>query len=819
VVIDMKKSNWANEGMRQSGLLRVVLCLLVLLCFSASLAKAEECDLSTKWFQVYSSPDQRGSVSANTICKRFFELQRRLGVELGGSSKYGKCAKLSIRQEEGKEQFIITVDSNGEKKDQEKLAGILESKAIVETKYLENFKISKTSEELGCFEGSETTVSQDFSSKESSTFNVAIGPEENTKEISLEANYIRTIYPSEIILDQFQVQYDAYFKTRSTSEQDESDANFAFNVIIEVQRKIGAVDDGIWGSGSKRALVRWFETNPSVFGEEGRGEALNLLNRTDQKVITKANLAKLSETFANAAELTAPDKGLAASKLEGPSKPEGANEQTDFSAEAATTQVTNNDPKTTEDPADLNARIEELQLELEQKKQEIKSLNARLEKRQTGYEKLENDYYDLLEKPILSSLDVQGSFKGIPKKIDKSKIKIDQNCWNPNQSLNDNLEDISKENCLEYDDGSYEAVPDDHTFVAEKKAITISLQPSFAKTISSIILEVGEQFPAKELPWCQVLVEISASTGSTFKVTLYPKPNGFLEISRKDFEAASDAPTEWQTAKLLLRNVEGDQSSCALVNPSNDIIIQKEPGQNSALIDRDGTVKISASVAPIKLQAKPLTVILSKNTGYKIGDVSKKLPDPNYAFSNSPNLQLSYFTAFANALEKFLEDENSNFGEISIYISTETSFKRIYFSGDKNNDVTSSILDEVKNSTIYERHPDITDFLKRDLKDNYLGSVVTFGSQGTPQGQQCFPSKPGWTNLLKDDDKYIELNIMPTENLEGDNTENWPRTSLYQCKKNVSQYILLQKNKYEDADGIKSMEKFLVKLLHKLSEE
>ena len=819
----MKKSNWVNEGMRQSGWLKLILSLSVLLCFSASLARAQECDLSTKYVQVFypTWPIQDNAMSKSEICDRFFELQNVLKSELGEGSRFGKCSELNIRHEEGKEEFILTVDSSGEVKDQEQLLLRLREKVLLNRVNLLSFTGTKTSEEL-CFDV-KTDANEDPEDIKITVNDNAGSYEDRTQEISLEANFIRTNYPDIIILGQFNEKYGDYFRTRPQNERDESDVDFAFNVIIELQRKIGAVDDGIWGSGSKKALDEWIATNPSVFGEEGRGEVLILLNKTDETLITTANLAKISERFANAAELTAPDEGLAASKLEAPAKPEGANEETDFSAEVATTQVSNNDPKTTKDPAVLNARIEELLLELEQKEQEImevKSLNVRLEEIGTAYDKLKIKYNDLLEKPILSNLLITGSFDGKDEEIDKSKIQIDQNCWNPNQSVNDNLENITKESCLKFDDGSYEALQDGHTFNSKKQSLTIALQPSFSKTISSIILKVGEQIPDKEIPYCQVYVEITTSDGNTFEVPFRHNQNeGFLEISSKNFLKSPFNPTQWKTAKLSLRTFEDDLNSCALVNPSKDIIIQKEPGQNSALIERDGTVTISAIVAPLKLQAKPLTVILSKNTGYKIGDVGKELPDPNYAFSNSPNLKLSYFIAFANALEKFLEDENSNFGETSIYISTKTSYKRIYFSGDKDNEVTSSIIEEVKKSTIYERHPDITDFLKRDLKGNYLGSVVTFGSQGTPQGQQCFPSKPGWTNLLKDDDKYIEVNIMPSENLEGENTENWPRTSLYQCKKNGSQYILLQKNKYEDADGIKSMEKFLLKLLNKLNEE
>jgi hypothetical protein len=824
VAVDMDKSNWVNEGMRQSGWLKLILSLSVLFCFSASLAKAEECDLSTKWFQVYDPTwltDER-AISKSEICDRYLQVQKVLMSELGKKSTFGKCSKLSIRHEEGKEEFILTVDSSGAYKDHEQLRNNLISKIYIELN-VNQFRKTKTYEEL-CTH-SETDANEDQEDIRKTVDHNAGSYEKNIQETSLEATFISTTYQAEVTLEQLKDQYKIFFNNEPQDVRDESDESFAINVIREVQRKIGAAADGIWGSGSKRALVRWIEANPSVFGEEDNSEALNLLKKTSQTLITKANLAKLSETFAKVANLIDPDERSAATGRDAASRASAENEQLETVAKTTDAQMVKSIEATTENPAELKAEIEGLMQELRQKEIEISkqdleanSLNSLLKEIETAYDKLESKYNDLLEKPVLSNLLIRGSFDGKDEKIDKSKIKIDQHCWNPNQSLNDNLEDITKENCLEYDDGSYEALPDGHTYIAEKQLFTIALQPSFAKTISSIILEVGEQIPDKEIPYCQVLVEIAASDGSTFKVPFYPNSNGFLEISRKDFEAASDAPTEWQTAKLLLRTIEDDLNPCALVNPSNNIIIQKEPNQNSALIERDGSVTISANVAPLKLLAKPLTVILSTNTGAEIDEGGKKKPDPVYAFSVSQDLQLPYFEAFAKALEEFLNDDNSKFGEVSIYISTENSYEQIYPSRGENIGLIPSVLDGVSQGAISAKHPDIGRFLKKLKQEKNLGIVLTFGSKGTLNGFHCSPSIRKWTKELKED-KFIDVDIMPFKKFDEKNTKFLTDTSLYQCDANQSQYVLVEKNKYRDEDGVNEMASFLLKLFQTLNEE
>jgi hypothetical protein len=821
----MKKSNWVNEGMRQSGWLKLILSLSVLLCFSASLARAQECDLSTKHAQVYypTWPTEERAISKSEICDRFFELQNVLMSELGEGSSYGKCSKLNIRHEEGKEEFILTVDSSGEVKDQEQLLVRLRKKVIVKRANLLSFTGTKTTAEL-CFDV-KTDANENQEDNDKTVDRNAGSYEENTQEASLEASFISRTYQVEIILEQLEDQYTVFFKNEPQDVRDESDESFAINVIREVQRKIGAAADGIWGTGSKRALVRWLETNLIPFGEEGSRGALNLLNSTSQTLITKANLAKLSETFAKVANLTDPDERSAATGLNAASRASAENEQLGTAAKTTDAQMVKSTVATTENPAELKAEIEGLMQELRQKEIEINkqdleanSLNSLLKEIETAYDKLESKYNDLLKKPISSSLDVQGSIDGQLRNIDKRKLKIDENCWNLNQSINVNLEDITKENCLEYDDGSYEALPDGHTFNSKKQSLTIALQPSFSKTISSIILKVGEQIPDKEIPYCQVLVEISASAGSTFKVPFYSNPNGFLEISRKDFEAASDAPTEWQTAKLSLRTIDNDLNSCALVNPSNDIIIQKEPGQNSALIKRDGTVIISANVAPLKSLAKPLTVILSTNTGAEIDEGGKKKPNPIYAFSNSPDLQLSYFEAFAKALEKFEKDVNSRFGVVSVYISTKNSYKQIYPSKNENIGLIPSVLDGVSQGAISTKHPDIGRFLKKLKQEKNLGIVLTFGSKGTPDSSHCSPSIRKWTKEIKED-KFIDVDIMPFKKFDEKNTKFLTDTSLYQCDANQRQYVLVEKNKYRDEEGVNEMASFLLKLFQTLNEE
>ena len=98
--------------------------------------------------------------------------------------------------------------------------------------------------------------------------------EDVKNKLPIEAEFVTR---DEIDLSEFKLEFGFRYSTAPQNQREISEPSFAKNVIIEVQRAIGSNADGMWGPGSRKALLEWVESDENRTSPEATKTRINLL--------------------------------------------------------------------------------------------------------------------------------------------------------------------------------------------------------------------------------------------------------------------------------------------------------------------------------------------------------------------------------------------------------------------------------------------------------------------------------------------------------------------------------------------------------------
>jgi hypothetical protein len=280
---------------------------------------------------------------------------------------------------------------------------------------------------------------------------------------------------------------------------------------------------------------------------------------------------------------------------------------------------------------------------------------------------------------------------------------------------------------------------------------------------------------------------------------MLPTSDGTLRAESSTLEKIEDKFKNWQSVFLTFSSIEGDESvPCEIVNPNETITIDKEFNKTTAKIDRNGNVIVNNEQVKLKLRSKALTILLSSSIGAPVETSGRDEKDFDYAFAKNSERQTIYFSAFVAALEELLDDQNSKFSKVQIFIAGEDGYEPL-FSGLFEDNSLSAVLDPVFQKdplSVYYISPSR---LLKSLKESgeEIGKVITFGSQGTPDNEYCSPIRD-WTKYLQKEDPVIDINIVPFDKFRNNPELNNLTSDLLNCREKPKKFILLEQPKYDD---------------------
>jgi hypothetical protein len=607
-----------------------------------------------------------------------------------------------------------------------------------------------------------------------------------------------------IDLSDFTREFGFNYSTATQEQQEISEPSFAENVIIEVQQAIGTNADGIWGNGSRKALLKWVKTDEKFTSPEATKTRHNLLTDDSTSTITSDLLALFSQTWSDAKSSLDQTTIVIASNVPEAEQFSETKENTDKR------DLTENPPPTTidelqqennilkNDHASFSKQIQSLTNENKQLSDKYQIVDSQLKKSQKNIDTLQKKLDQIFNTPILQNLKVFGSFNGETVQIVPNLIEFSK-CWEMGKSINDNFSEITQiKNCLTYDDRKFEALAFGHIYDPKSTGLELKLQRSFSDKISSVAVEIGDTIPRNLIDFCGIRMNLNANNENV-TINMLPTSDGTLRAESSTLEKIEDKFKNWQSVFLTFSSIEGDESvPCEIVNPNETITIDKEFNKTTAKIDRNGNVIVNNEQVKLKLRSKALTILLSSSIGAPVETSGRDEKDFDYAFAKNSERQTIYFSAFVAALEELLDDQNSKFSKVQIFIAGEDGYEPL-FSGLFEDNSLSAVLDPVFQKdplSVYYISPSR---LLKSLKESgeEIGKVITFGSQGTPDNEYCSPIRD-WTKYLQKEDPVIDINIVPFDKFRNNPELNNLTSDLLNCREKPKKFILLEQPKYDD---------------------
>jgi len=121
--------------------------------------------------------------------------------------------------------------------------------------------------------------------------------EDVKNKLPIEAEFVTR---DEIDLSEFKREFGFNYITATQEQKEISDPNFATNVIIDLQKSINVTDDGIWGPGSRKALLNWVVLHENRDTPGVKITRISLLTNYDRSVISSDLLTLFSKTWSDA---------------------------------------------------------------------------------------------------------------------------------------------------------------------------------------------------------------------------------------------------------------------------------------------------------------------------------------------------------------------------------------------------------------------------------------------------------------------------------------------------------------------------------------
>ena len=731
-----------------------------------------------------------------------------------------KCTSFAIREKRDAVDYqaIVTMEVNGNGA----LFNEARSKAASSLIY-HGIEVKDAQARVNISEFTDPKSFGDYCADKTQTTS-ANSEKDNRDNVSpIEAKFVTR---DEIDLKDFQREFGLNYTTATQEQKEISDPNFATNVIIDLQKSINVTDDGIWGPGSRKALFDLVksanEDDPGIIRTKEYLETF-----TEKSEVSSLLISSLSSTFSTAeAKFKNSDtsKNSDANNEQNVTNLEPLSEGSDDASptEGSSTTVP---VDTQEDYAILKSehalfskQIQSLKNENQQLSEAVEEIKSKFNKSQTEKVALQNKIDSLFTKPVLQNVDIIGVFGEKRVEIFPEQINF-SGCWKTNKSINENFHFISStKDCLKYDDGTHEVMSDGHIYDQKSTRLELKLQKSFSDVISSVSVELGDSIPEKYVDYCGINMTLNANNESS---TIQMRPiEGALRAEISELDALQADFKAWRNISLTFSSIKDEYIECELINANEEIRIAKDSGRNSAEIDRNGNVLIKSELVRLKLRSKALTILLSTNLGAPVETSGADKLDLDYAFAQNPQRQSIYFSAFIDALEPLLKDQNSKYSKVQIFVANETGYELAYdgrFEDVSARDILNSVLETDPLQAYYINPAPQLKSLKDKGED--IGKVITFGSQGTPDNEYCTSKIKKWTKYLQKDSPFIDINIVPFEKFRSDVKLEKLTPEFLQCRELRQKFVLLEQDKYDDGGDTSTLNDGLKNAMLKLMQD
>ena len=773
----------------------------------------QSCSGNSHFEMIYSEYKNRVHRSKTQAC----ELLERVTYSI--KDPY-KCIKFAIRENKASAEFqaIVSLEVTGD------FEHFKKAKAATAAKLLNDNLSLKP--KMGDIEYNHLSFSEPQSFEDycdNVVQQTALDADEtNTdKPLSIEADFLTR---DTIDLLDFKREFGYIYTSAPPDQKAISEPSFAKNVIIEVQRAIGTNADGMWGPGSRKALLEWVDSDENRSSQEATKTRINLRTDDSTSTITSDLLALFSQTWSDAKSSLNQTTRVIASNVPETEQFSETQENTDKR------DLTENPPPTTidelqqennilkNDHASFVKQIQSLKNENQQLNEAIEEIKSKFNKSQAEKVALQNKIDRLFTKPVLRNVDIIGVFGEKRVEIFPEQINF-SGCWDTNKSINENFHFISStKDCLKYDDGTHEVMSDGHIYDQKSTRLELKLQKSFSDVISSVSVELGDSIPEKYVDYCGINMTLNANNESS---TIQMRPvAGALRAEISELDALQADFKAWHNISLTFSSIKDEYIECELINPNEEIRIAKDFGRNSAEIDRDGNVLINSELVRLKLRSKALTILLSTNLGAPVETSGADKLDLDYAFAQNPQRQSIYFSAFIDALEPLLNDQNSKYSKVQIFVANETGYELAYdgrFEDVSARDILNSVLETDPLQAYYINPARQLKSLKDKGED--IGKVITFGSQGTPDNEYCTTKIKKWTKYLQKDSPFIDINIVPFEKFRSDVKLEKLTPEFLQCRDLRQKFVLLEQDKYDDGGDTSTLNDGLKNAMLKLMQD
>ena len=121
--------------------------------------------------------------------------------------------------------------------------------------------------------------------------------EDVKNKLPIEAEFVTR---DEIDLSDFISEFGFRYATAPQNQREISELHFTKNVIMEVQRAVGTYDDGIWGRGSREALLNWVSLQENRDTPGVKIIRIRLLMDDGRSIISSDLLTLFSKTWSDA---------------------------------------------------------------------------------------------------------------------------------------------------------------------------------------------------------------------------------------------------------------------------------------------------------------------------------------------------------------------------------------------------------------------------------------------------------------------------------------------------------------------------------------
>ena len=240
--------------------------------------------------------------------------------------------------------------------------------------------------------------------------------EKNKDNLSpIEAEFVTR---DEIDLSDFKREFGFIYSGAPQNQQEISDIDFAKNVIIDVQRAINVTDDGIWGPGSRKALLEWVrladQDEPGIYVTK-----LYLRTFTEKSQVSSLLISSLSSTFSTAqmkfksndtSKKFNTDNKQNVTDVDQPSVSFDDASPTGDSLTTAKVDTQEDYAVLKSEHASFSKQIRSLANENKQLNEIVKEINSKFNKSQTEKVALQNKIDSLFTTPVLQNLEIRGVF-------------------------------------------------------------------------------------------------------------------------------------------------------------------------------------------------------------------------------------------------------------------------------------------------------------------------------------------------------------------------------------------------------------------------